>query len=187
MATTKAPKIETLQDIADSHKFDTEPIKMKKVGSAKVKVADWTLNSRHLLMHLFYNVLGFKAKGRGDKLPSIDEEALMSTKHPLAEKLIRYRKLNRICDSLKNASQFVRPGTEFDNSMIDAPNKAVMQFNPATYDNVERIFTVAEKSIPINADKRVRNTFIVPTDTVSADELDADSLVILKSISHKPA
>ena len=180
MASTTA--IKNLKDLAESHKFDTEPVKTKKFGSSKVKVADWTLNSRHLLIHLFYNVLGNKPSKKDDtKLPSIDEENLLRMNSPLAEKLIKYRKTQRILDSLLNASQFVKDGREFPES-IPSEYKAVMQFSPSTYDNVERIFTVAEGSIPINADKRVRNALTVPQEKVSESEISSESLSILRQI-----
>ena len=180
MAETKT--IKNLKDLAESHKFDTEPFKMKKLGSRKVKVADWTLNSRHLLIHLFYNVLGNKPSRKDDsKLPSIDEESLLKMNSPLAEKLIKYRKTQRILDSLTNASQFVKDGRDFPPS-LESEYKAVMQFSPSTYDNVERIFTVAEGSIPINADKRVRNALTVPSSKISSESLSAETLSILSQI-----
>ena len=176
--------IKNLKDLAESHKFDTEPVKTKKVGSKKVKVADWTLNSRHLLIHLFYNVLGNKPSKKDDtKLPSIDEENLVKMNSPLAQKLIKYRKTQRILDSLQNASQFVKNGDEFPKDSIPSLYKAVMQFSPSTYDNVERIFTVAEGSIPINADKRVRNALTVPSETIDESQiLSPSSLSILKQL-----
>lgn len=160
-------------------KYPTEPIKRKRVaksggGFELVPTPDWTLNSRMLLVHLFFNVLGEKAprnvpKG---KLPSIDAEALEAMNTPIAAKLSAYRSMDKTLKSIENATSFVYPAAAFGQPGHE--ERALLRFNPLGYDNVERVFSVAGRSIPINVDKRARNAFTVPTQTVSTADVMAN-------------
>lgn len=149
----------TLKELKE--KFKKEPIKNKRVGKQKVKVQDWNLNSRNLMVNLFFNVLKEKGLSIKGKLPSIDAEALSKMKHPLAVKLITFRSNTKTLDSFKNVNSYIHPPNLF---LTEGPScvKAVVIFNVLGYDNIERIFAAANKSIPINIDKRARKAFIVP-------------------------
>lgn len=147
-------------------RFQKEPMKKGK--------PDWSLNSRYLLSHLFFNVLKEQQprnvpKG---KLPSVDAEALEKMHTPIAPKLVQYRSNDKTLKSIQNAQSFVYPGAAFGHT--DGQARALLRFNVISFDNVERIFSVAERSIPINVDRRARNAFVVPTETVDTEVVMQD-------------
>lgn len=147
-------------------RFQKEPMKKGK--------PDWSLNSRYLLCHLFFNVLKEQQprnvpKG---KLPSVDAEALEKMKTPIAQKLVQYRSNDKTLKSIQNAQSFIYPGEAFGHT--DGLPRALLRFNVIGFDNVERIFSVAERSIPINVDKRARNAFVTPTEQVDTATVIAD-------------
>ena len=147
-------------------RFAKEPIKKGK--------PDWSLNSRYLLCHLFFNVLKEQQprnvpKG---KLPSVDAEALDKMNTPIAAKLVQYRSNDKTLKSIQNAQSFVYPGAAFGHT--DGQARALLRFNVISFDNVERIFSVAERSIPINVDKRARNAFVTPTEQISSEKVAVD-------------
>lgn len=139
-------------------RFAKEPMKKGK--------PDWSLNSRYLLCHLFFNILK-EATPRNvpkGKLPSVDAEALEKMSTPIAAKLVQYRSNDKTLKSIQNAQTHVFPATAFGKT--DGQDRAILRFNIIGFDNVERIFSVADRSIPINVDKRARNAFITTPDTV---------------------
>jgi len=189
------PKGPTLEDLNDG-RFNTEPMKNKRhnnpdFDSSKksskdnpkfltVPTVNWTVQSRYLLIHLFYNVLAEKARSRGDKLPSIDESTINTFKSPEALKigqmLVNYRKDAKILTSLQNAMTHVRDDSQFIGDPSPTGKKAIVTFQPHGYDNVERIFTRSGESIPINADKRVRYAFVTTEPTLAAEEVSKENL-----------
>lgn len=147
-------------------RFQKEPMKKGK--------PDWSLNSRYLLCHLFFNVLKEQQprnvpKG---KLPSVDAEALEKMHTPIAPKLVQYRSNDKTLKSIQNAQSFVYAGAAFGHT--DGQARALLRFNVIGFDNVERIFSVAERSIPINVDKRARDAFVTPTERVDTATVTAD-------------
>lgn len=170
----------TLEDLEPL--FIKEPIKNKKIAGVKTKVIDWNLNSRNLMINLFFNVLKEKYRTVKGKLPSIDAEALSKMRSPIAAGLIKYRSNKKTLDSFKNIDHYIFPSTYYGGLDISC-NKANIKYNVLSFDNVERIFTVAGQSIPINADKRARKAFIVPFwDTISEDLLDEGTRNILSQL-----
>ena len=165
----------TLMDLADG-RFDTEPRKNTRGGGSK---PNWTLNSRYLLLHLFYNVLEQK-RGRTKKgaLPKLGANELGRMTHPLAANIVEYRSRAKTLGSLKNAQTYQRPARSFTEP-TGTPTRAVIKYNTVGYDNVERIFTQAGESIPLNLDKRGRRAFVVPPTKVPATEIPRDSLDLL--------
>lgn len=174
----------TLEDLKEL--FKEEPFKNKRVAGQKekVRVIDWNLDSRNLMINLFFNVLKEKHHTAKDKLPKIDAMALSKMTHPIAGELIKFRSNKKTLDSFKNVSSYINSSENYINEtdVITPVDKATLLFNVLGYDNVERIFTVAAKSIPINTDKRARNAFIVPSSKISAKELDDETLSILSQI-----
>lgn len=172
----------TLEDLEGL--FEKEPIKNKKVvgTKTKIKVIDWNLNSRNLMINLFFNVLKEKFRAVKGKLPSIDAETLSKMNSPIAAGLIKYRSNKKTLDSFKNVDKYLYPSEIYKCGDISC-NKANIKYNVLSFDNVERIFTVAGQSIPINADKRVRNAFIVPHwDIISEGLLDEGTKKILNQL-----
>lgn len=147
-------------------RFQQEPMKKGK--------PDWSLNSRYLLCHLFFNILREsvpKGVAKG-KLPSIDAEALEKMSTPIAPKLVQYRSNDKTLKSIQNAQAHVFPGADFGHT--DGQPRALLRFNVIGYDNVERIFSVAERSIPINVDKRARNAFVTSEAQIATTDVLAD-------------
>lgn len=158
----KAPKVaKTGNALLDLRaKYATEP----------KKATDVSLNGRHLMCHYFFNVLG-EAVPRNtpkDKLPSIDAAALGKMRNTFAPRLARWRSVTKAMQSLRNAASFVLPETEFAADDLQSPTgqRAVFQFQTVGFDNVERAFTLPERSIPLNLDKSGRAAFITPTATL---------------------
>ncbi len=176
----KKAKVKTLYDLRDG-RFDFEPLKRKRIAnfdfdtSKKVSkdnpkmwykvVPDWTLNSRHLLKHIFYNIMGEKTTIKS-KLPSIDAQTMRKYKSieaiTLGKAIAKYRSVSKTLASLKLCLSFVRPATQFDSQADKNENRGIIQYNSIGYGCIERLFTRPKESIPINADKRVRKAFIVP-------------------------
>lgn len=123
----------------------------------------WTLNSRYVMIALFYGVLKEKYQKKKDALPSIDAAALDKMNNPIAEELKEIRSMNRTLASLNNVSNYLHWGHCFD-IFEGNPDEVCGQFAfTVTYDNVERIFSDKERSIPLNVDKDLgRKSFIAP-------------------------
>lgn len=179
----------TIEDLKEE--FKIEPVKNRKVAGSKgkVKVSDWNLDSRNLMINLFFNILGEKYRTAKGKLPSIDAKALGKMDNPIAGDLITYRSNKKTLDSFKNVNSFINEASlyqeEIHRGVIIAADKATVVFNVLGFDNIERIFTVAKKSIPINIDKRARKAFKVPDwGRVSAKDIGEDSLKILNQLKE---
>lgn len=143
--------------VALAQKFEKEPMKKGK--------PDWNSNSRHLLVHLFFNIFGEKAKmSRQDptKLPSLDAKAMEKLKTPegrsLGKKITHLRSLTRSLDSFLNAMKFIFPASAF--GVEDSHEHALISYRTMGADCVERVFTKSEESIPLNLDKSARNAFV---------------------------
>lgn len=191
-------KAQSLEDLNDG-RFDKEPIKNKRQPNLSfdssrkatkdnpkfitAPVVEWTPNSRHLMIHLFYNVIGEKAKKRKDKLPSLDESTMTKFKTnmgiELGKKIIKFRKDSKVLASLKNAMTHVYDDSCFSGDSSPKGKKAVVTFNPLGYDNVERIFTRAGESIPINTSKLVRKAFVTPEKNIYPWELTQRELQLI--------
>lgn len=136
-------------------KFAVEP-KMKRNGEY-----GWSILSSQLLGHLFFNVFGEKVPKKNvseQKLPSMDSKATAKFKMEdsivLAQAITEYRSNSRQLSSFENALEQTYEIKGQDNYATAFINlKAVEQ------DNVERIFTRAGESIPLNMDKVARNAF----------------------------
>ena len=154
--------------------FSKEPVKNKKMDGVKKQIPNWNLNSRNLMINLFFNVLKEKHSKTKDKLPSINADALSKMKNPIAGELITFRSNKKTLDSFKNVSSYIYdPDIYYDGGT--PCKKANIKFNVLGYDNIERIFSVAGESIPINTDKRARKAFITPYwDKVSKEELNEE-------------
>lgn len=179
----------TLEDLKEE--FKTEPVKNKKVKGTKekIKVIDWNLNSRNLMINLFFNIFGEKHRTAKGKLPTIDATALGKMNNTIAADLITYRSNKKTLDSFKNVSSYINPGSlyreEVYNGVIVNPDKATIIFNVLGFDNIERIFTAADRSIPINVDKRARKAFVVPNwGRLSAKDLGDKTLSILSQLKE---
>ena len=131
-------------------KYKTEPMKKGR--------PDWTLNSRNLIIACLFGPMKQKLpRGAKDKMPSIAAPVLEKMDTPLAGLIIKYRSKAHSLTSIRNALEQVRTEKDFDpgSETPDAARARVI-FNVVNFGNVERIFTRAEDSIPISADKRVR-------------------------------
>lgn len=175
MAAGAQPSLEDLKD----GRFNKEPKK-------------WTLNSRFLMVHMFFNVIGEKApRTQKGKLPSIDADALEKMGSPLAQALVAYRSDAKTLGSLQSATAFIRPQSDFNGGLVSPTGeKAIIRYSPLGYDNIERVFSVKDVSIPLNVDKRGRNAFITPPATkptaevLQADPRNQDYLVALLQPAH---
>lgn len=178
----------TLEDLKEE--FKEEPFKNKKVAGSKekVKVTDWNLDSRNLMINLFFNVLGEKHRTAKDKLPSIDANALGKMDNSIAGDLITFRSNKKTLDSFKNVNSFIKASLyreEVYRGIIVSVDKATVIFNVLGFDNIERIFTAAKRSVPINMDKRARKAFKVPDwGRISAKNIGEDSLKILSQLKE---
>ena len=171
----------TLTDLADG-RYATEPLKRGK--------PNWTLNSRYIIIHLFYNVLGEKAprnlpKG---KLPSVDAASLEKMSVPIALRLIKQRSAVKALQSIANALTFVKPQQLFAPGLASpTEQKAVVRFNTVGYDNIERVFSMAKRSIPLNLDKAGRRAFVTPASTFAAEQItDPATRGLLASLYTAP-
>lgn len=163
---SKGPTLDQLKD----GRFNTEP-------KAKGKTPGWTFNSRYLMCHLIYNVLQQKFPPRTpkDKLPSIDADALSTMEHPIPHALLKLRSDVKTLQSIQNAAKFIRPAEAFGVTPDQSPSRAIIRYATLGYDNVERVFTLPDLSIPLNVDKRARNAFITPiTQTTLGDAVQHD-------------
>ena len=173
-----------LEDLKEQ--FKKEPKKNKKIKGSKekIEIIDWNLNSRNLMINLFFNVLKEKHRTAKDKLPSIDADALSKMKNSIAGELIAFRSNTKTLQSLKNVDSYIyAPEVYFDKNI--PYDKANINYNILGYDNIERIFPVAGKSVPINADKRARLAFVVSHwDKVSENDLSKDVKNILNQVKE---
>lgn len=185
MTSDNEKKSITLTDFADG-RFTKMPTKRKRLPNRQtVTVLDWSLNSRYLMAHLFFNVLGEsipKGLPKG-KLPSMDADALEKMRNPIAHSLIEFRSAEKTLKSLEGVQKFI-----FSSPVFRHPgdlSRALLRFNIIGYDNVERIFSVSENSIPINVDKRVRKAFIPPLRSVLTQDIlsNPDNVALFNSIS----
>lgn len=138
-----------------AEKYAAEP-KPKRTGEP-----NWTILSSHLLGHVFFNIFGEKVAKKNQvegKLPSMDAKAVAKFKSPgataLATAITEYRSKSRQHSSFENALT----------QLYEIPNqknfaKGFINLKGIEQDNVERIFTRAEESIPLNMDKVARNAF----------------------------
>lgn len=179
----------TIEDLKEE--FKTEPVKNKKVKGSKekIQVIDWNLDSRHLMINLFFNIFKEKYRTVKGKLPSTDANALEKMDNPIAADLITYRSNKKTLDSFKNVSSYINEGTlyqeEKHSGVIISEDKATVIFNVLGFDNIERIFTAAKRSIPINIDKRARKAFKVPEwGRISSKKLDEEILNILSQLKE---
>lgn len=172
------------QNIKDlKSKFILEPIKRKRIKDLTtgkyyfIKVKDYTLYSRTLLINLFFNILQLPTPYTyQDKLPSLTEENLLKLNHPLAIDLVAFRKSDHILNSLHNASKYIKSSAEFEG--INTKNsKGYIKWSLENDNNIERIFT--EEGIPLNVDKRLRSALITPESTIPVSDLDEDTLSLL--------
>jgi hypothetical protein len=177
--------IKTLKDLEDQ--FKNEPKKNKKINGVKNLVPDWNLNSRHLMIHLFFNILKENHHTAKDTLPSIDAEALEKMNTPIAGKLIEYRSNKKTLDSFKNTNTYIYDAKCFNkfDSEEEIGQKANIKYNIIGYDNIERIFPVAGESVPLNMDKRIREAFVVPFwNTILKSKLNKETLSLLEQIKE---
>ena len=134
------------------------PFKQEPFSGVKNPKVAWSLNSRKLMVYLFFTILGEEKESYGkDWNPSVDKHALAQMKSPIAPRLIRYRSDTWTLRSLKTASKFIKNGV------------ATIIWNSPTK-GVERIFTTPEKSLPLNCSKVVRNFFVVGEETYTTDD-----------------
>jgi hypothetical protein len=142
------------------------------------KKRGWTLNSRYIVIHYFFNVLGEKRPRNLKKgtLPSIDAAALEKMANPVAGRLLEWRSALKAMQSIQNALTFVKSENAFAQGGPISPSgaKAVFRFVTTAHDNVERVFTQAKRSIPLNLDKSGRKAFIVPAYKVPTAAVTAD-------------
>ena len=172
----------TLADLKEE--FKTEPTKRKKIEGSMQQVPKWNLDSRNLMINLFYNQLKEKARASKGKLPSIDADALSKMNNPIAQELIEYRSMSTSLKGFLNVSRNIHPSIKYGFS--DGGIRANIKFNVIGFDNIERIYPVAKESIPLSVDKRVRYSFVTPKDgMISEREIPAESLKILKTVEGK--
>jgi hypothetical protein len=165
-------------------KFSTPP-KMTKKGDGV------SLNSRHLMIHYFFNVLGETVPRNTpkDKLPSIDAAALGKMRNPFAPRLARWRSVKKAMESLVNAASFVLPEDQFAKDNLTSPTgeRAVFQFQVVGFDNVERAFTLSERSIPLNIDKAGRAAFITPAPSLDISAIkNPRTQQVLQALQAEP-
>lgn len=168
----------TLADLADG-RFAREPMKRRRQPDGSLRPEpDWSLASRYLMTHLFFNVLreDIPRNQKKGTLPSLDAEALERMRSPLAAALVTLRQEQRTLASYRNADDFVSV------HLPDTPPRAHFAFNVLGFDGVERIFTRPGESLPLNLDKGARRAFITPLDTVARSDLDADTLALLDTV-----
>lgn len=154
----KQPTLEELKD----GRFATEPMKGKK--NPKI---DWTPNSRHLLIHTFFNVLGepLPRNASKTKLPSLDADRMrqMSTDKglELGARISKWRSEDRSISSIQGAIKFCHPDSEWDLDQTSngTGHRALIQYETMKFDCVERIYARSKQSVPLNIDKRARNSF----------------------------
>lgn len=163
-----------LEQIAS--KFVTEPKNRKGEPT-------WKITGRHILLHLFINVLGEKVKiPRGKDLPSLDADAMEKFKGPVARTLGKmisdYRSEERTISSTKGALEFIAPHDDF--SQAQGPyERAEFCYRTMGFDAVERVFAKAAGSIPLNIDKGARKAFITGPRTLSLAQLIESPLNLL--------
>lgn len=169
-------KSKTLEDLKEM--FVKEPTKKKKVGSERKEVVNWNLDSRNLMINLFFNVLGEKGKRTAKgKLPSIKAEVLENMKHPIAMEIVKFRSDTKTLQSFLNVSSYLTSSKFFlEKGEKSSCEKGVIKFNVLGFDNIERIYPVAAESVPISVKKEVRKAFIVPKDNF-IDEMDLNEEV----------
>lgn len=159
MATAKIyPALESLKK-----EFEFEPKSSKGVQK-------WGLGSRKLIIHLFANILGEKFRmPKDDKLPSCDAKTMDKFKGSVAfelgARISAHRSAERSLSSFKNATKFIYPAA---NGLC---HKALIGYRPLGFDNVERIFTKAEESIPLNLDKQARKAFLSSVHRIAKEEI----------------
>ncbi len=185
----KVSVLETLKT-----KFKTMPTKrVRNAQGVMQTIPNISITSTHLLAHLFFNILKEKP-GRVGKsgIPSLDAQTLSDFQSPLAAKIVEFRSLERTLSSFKNAQAYVKPYKAFKilhpegSPEIDLESpRGLVFFNPIAYDNVERIFSVAEQSIPLNVDKQARNAFEVPAAQVGIEEISDPLTFTLLSLAEE--
>lgn len=129
---------------------------MKRDGSH-----GWSVLSSQLLGHVFFNVHGEKVPKKNvseQKLPSMDAKSTAKFKMDgsivLAQAITDFRSKGRQLSSFENALEQTYEIKGQDNFATAFINLKGME-----QDNVERIFTRAGESIPLNMDKVARNAF----------------------------
>lgn len=146
--------------------------------TTKPKPKSFSLNSRYLMIHYLFNVLGEAVPRnlRKGMLPKIDAASLEKMKNPFAPRLLAWRSKTKAVQSLQGALGFVKSSDTFAPSPFRTAGqtKGVFRFLGTGYDNVERIFTMPKRSIPLNLDKSGRAAFVVPSTTIAEAEVAAD-------------
>lgn len=158
----------TLEELNDG-RYAKEPTKRKRAAGGGFEIVpDWSFGSRHLLAHIIFNVLGYKVPKNTPKgkLPSLDKTAMDKLGVPIGMRISDLRSFKRSVDSFKNAISFCQSFRK------NGPIRAPFLFNSLGYDNIERIFSESERSIPLNLDKAARKAFVTPV----ADPVDLDTL-----------
>lgn len=152
----KANHLASLQD----GRFFVEPHSGKK----KFK-RSWSLESRHLMLHVIYNVLGqWTDVDRYDtsKMSSLKEEDLSRLAHPFCKGLAEYKRRKRMLTRLEKMEQYVRLGTEFEKGHVThTPKRAVLQFD-VLKPGSEQIYTRAKCSMPLSLDEEQKQLFTCP-------------------------
>lgn len=151
--------------------FATEPTK-----GVRNPQPNWSLGSPNLLSYFIFYVLKAEPR-RGTKqlkngIYSTNEESIHGLGSSFCENLIEFRSKSRSLSSVKNVGSHLikQPDGSFKGSIF---------WSPMGYEGVERVFAQAEKSIPINVDKRARKAFTVSKETVCLGDLSPATLEIL--------
>lgn len=160
MAEEKAkPTLESL-----AAKYATRP--------KETEIKKMTPNSRYVLIHYLFNVLKLPVPRNLKKgeLPSTDAANMERQSHPFAARLTQWRSMGRALQSIQGALGFCKPQEVFAGDLASPTGqKAVFWFNIVGHDNIERCFTLAKRSIPINLHKPGRKAFITPEATLDRD------------------
>ena len=171
----------TLADLRDA--FKEEPLKNVKIDGVKKKVPKWNMDSRNLMINLFFNILKEKHRTAAGKLPSINADALDKMKNPIAQEVIKFRSDTNLLNSFKNVGSYVHSNRKYGYS--DEWDRANIKYNMVGFDNVERIYPVAKESIPLSANKKVRKAFVIPrSHLIFEDYLKDDIRKILDNLKE---
>jgi hypothetical protein len=104
-------------------------------------------------------------------------------KNPIAGKLVTLRKQKKVLEGLMSVDKFLLPDKWFIGNVVSQFKvKALFRFDVHVFDNVERIFTQAKRSISLNIPKMARRAFVCPAPTVDESEISCASISILRKI-----
>lgn len=141
--------------------------KYKEEPKPKKGEPGWTLNSRNLIAACLFGKMGMAVPRNAakDKLPSIAAPQLEKCSHPFAGVLKEWKSKAHTVSSIKSATGHIRDAEAFGQT---GGRRARIVYNVINFGNVERVFTKAEESVPISADKRVRYA-LAPSDGTTVD------------------